>query len=90
MLRNQNNETLSFCTIINPDIGILFTSPTHRNNGFGKILLSYCSQLLLNYNDEIYLMTDKNKVSSNSACQRVGFEPFFNYQQLLINTDQQL
>lgn len=85
VLRNQKNSILSFCTIINPDIGILFTQPNERNKGYGKTILSYCSNLLLKKNTEIYLMTDKNEISSNSTCKKLGFEPFYNYQQITIN-----
>ena len=77
VLKNQTLEILSFCTIINPDIGILFTNANQRRNGFGKILLSHCANLLLQENEEIYLMTVKTVTDSNIVATRVGFETFF-------------
>jgi hypothetical protein len=85
VLRNSSSEICSFCTIINPDIGILFTKSKFRGKGFGKIIISYCSKLLLEVNDEVYVMTDKAKPSSNIVCEQVGFKPYFNYTSIAIN-----
>lgn len=85
VLKRHDNSILSLCTINNPDIGILFTHMNERKKGYGKSLLSYCSKLLLNSNQEVYLMTDKNELPSNLTCKKVGYEPIFFYQQILIN-----
>ncbi len=77
LLKNSQGIIISFCTIINPDIGILFTKTEHRKNGYGKILLSHCSKLLKQTNSEVYVMTDKNMDASNKVCKAVGFEPFY-------------
>ncbi len=85
VLRNANSQICSFCTVINPDIGILFTKTEHRGKGYGKVLLAYCSKILLKENNEVFVMTDKEKVASNIVCEKVGFEPFFNYTYTEIN-----
>jgi len=85
VLLDKNETLLSFCTIIDPDIGILFTNRVHRRKGYGKIILSYCSQLLQQKNDTVYVMTDGNKIESNIACKAVGFKPYFNYTMTKIN-----
>jgi len=82
----DNNETiLSFCTIIDPDIGIMFTKKKHRNDGYAKIILSYCSQLLQQKNSAVYVMTDGDKAESNVVCEAVGFKPYYNYKMTKIN-----
>ena len=85
VLLDKYETLLSFCTIIDPDIGILFTNRVHRRKGYGKIILSYCSQLLQQKNDTVYVMTDGNKIESNIVCKAVGFEPYFNYTMTKIN-----
>jgi hypothetical protein len=85
VLKNNTGEICSFCTIINPDIGILFTKSKFRGNGFGKLIISFCSKLLLEENDEVFVMTDKAKVASNIVCEKVGFIPYFNYTSTEIN-----
>ncbi len=87
VLLDMENNLISFCTIIDPDIGILFTNQEYRNKGYGKILLSFCSQYLQQKNGEIYVMTDRDKVESNIVCEAVGFKPFFNYVMTKINFD---
>lgn len=82
---NNNNLLLGFCTIIDPDIGILYTSFNYRNNGYGKIILSYCASLLQSNNHIVYLMTDRDNVSSNILSQQVGFNPFFEYKMITIH-----
>ncbi len=84
VLKNQNQELISFCTIVDPDIGILFTNKRFRNCGYGKMILSHCSKILLSRNEEVFLMTDKMKIESNSACKRIGFCDFFNYIDIVI------
>ncbi|TAE36765.1 MAG: GNAT family N-acetyltransferase [Sphingobacteriales bacterium] len=85
ILKNLNGNILSFCTINNPDIGIFFTRKEYRNKGYGKIILSFCSNLLLKRNAEIYLMTMRTKLESNTACKQVGFKQYFEYSSIRIN-----
>ncbi len=85
VLLNADNIILSFCTIIDPDIGILFTKNEHRNNGYGKIILSHCSNLLRTLNATVYLMTDTDKTASNRAAEKVGFTPYFKHSMTRIN-----
>lgn len=86
VLRDQNNKILSFCTIIDPDVGILFTKSEYRKTGYGKLLLSFCSNLLLKKNSEVFVMTDKDEIASNKTCLSVGFNPYFNYSMIEINS----
>ena len=85
VLLDMNETLLSFCTVIDPDIGILFTKKEHRNKGYGKIILSYCSQLLQQKNETVYVMTDSDKLESNIVCEAVGFKPYYNYIMTKIN-----
>jgi GNAT superfamily N-acetyltransferase len=85
VLRSKDGKLLSFCTIINPDIGILFTNLEYRGKGYGKILLSYWSKMLLEHNSEVYLMTVKTRIESNAVCQKVGYVPFFDYSYVRVN-----
>lgn len=85
ILENPSNEILCFCTLINPDIGILYTKDSYRNKGLGKALLSYSSAQLIKENNEIYLMTDKQEIASNNTCLAVGFIPFYYHTLLRIN-----
>jgi len=84
-LKNSEEELLSFCSIIDPDVGILFTNTEHRKKGYAKILLSHCSKLLEKENGKVYIMTDKGELASNEVCKAVGFEPFYNYSSTEIN-----
>lgn len=85
VLQNEDEELVSFCTIVDPDIGILFTKEQHRNNGFGKVILSHCANQLHNENGTVYLMTDRDRLDSNIVCERVGFIPFFYYKMIEVN-----
>ncbi|MBN3581099.1 hypothetical protein JYB64_01790 [Algoriphagus aestuarii] len=85
VLENEARGLISFCTMVNPDIGILFTKQQHRNNGFGKVILSYCANQLHYENETVYLMTDRDRVDSNIVCERVGFVPFFHYKMIEVN-----
>lgn len=85
VLVDKNEKLLSFCTVIDPDIGILFTKQEHRNRGCGKIILSHCSNLLKEQNNTVFLMTDRDKVESNVVCEAVGFRPFYSYIMTKIN-----
>ncbi|WP_179353585.1 GNAT family N-acetyltransferase [Winogradskyella vidalii] len=84
-LKNKSNRLLSFCSIIDPDIGILFTNSEFRKKGYGKILLSFCSRLLEKENGTVYVMTDKNELASNQVMKAVGFEPIYEYAMTEIN-----
>jgi hypothetical protein len=84
LLDNKEN-IVSFCTIIDPDIGIMFTKREHRNNGYAKIILSYCSRILQQKNETVYVMTDRDKLESNIVCEAVGFKPFYSYLMTKIN-----
>jgi hypothetical protein len=84
LLDNKEN-IVSFCTIIDPDIGIMFTKREYRNNGYAKIILSYCSRILQQKNKIVYVMTDRDKMESNIVCKAVGFKPFYNYIMTKIN-----
>lgn len=89
VLKNSNDKICSFCTIINPDIGILFTKKEYRKKGYGKILLSYCSKILLKSNNEVYLMTVKKEKPSNMVVKGVGYDAFYNYTYTRINNDKE-
>lgn len=85
ILKSSNNELVSFCTIVDPDIGILFTKREYRNKGFGKLILSYCANQLQIKNGIVYLMTDLDMVESNKVCQQVGFTSYYRYLMVEIN-----
>jgi 5S rRNA maturation endonuclease (ribonuclease M5) len=85
VLLDNDENILSFCTIIDPDIGIMFTKNEYRNNGYAKIILSYCSHLLQQKNKTVYVMTDRDKPESNIVCEAVGFKPYYNYVMTKIN-----
>lgn len=87
VLKNLNDNILSFCTLINPDIGILFTKNEHRRKGYGKYLLSYCSNILIEKNGEVYLTTDSVAFASNKVCKEVGFTPYFDQSLIKINSN---
>lgn len=87
VLLDNDENILSFCTIIEPDVGIMFTKREYRNNGYGKIILSYCSQLIQRKNEIVYVMTDKDKPEPNIVCEAVGFKPYYNYVMTKINFD---
>jgi hypothetical protein len=85
ILRTPSNEIASFCTIIDPDIGILFTKVKHRNLGYAKEILTYCADILLRKNGHVFLMTDKSKIESNRTCQSAGFQKYFDFTFTRIN-----
>jgi len=85
VLKDESLRLLGFCTINNPDIGILFTKQEYRGRGYGKIMLSHCAALLLKRNAEAFVLTDKENKSSNDVCKAVGFQPFYNYSSIEIN-----
>lgn len=79
------NTIASFCTIINPDIGILFTKKEMRLRGFGKHLLLDCSRTLVEKNGIVYLMTDKNSEASNVTVSSLGYNIMYEYSHVVIN-----
>jgi predicted GNAT family acetyltransferase len=64
----------TFCSILNPDIGIIFTKPDYRNLGLGRRLLGFCTKILYDVNDVVYLMTDKHNPASNKVCEKIGYD----------------
>jgi hypothetical protein len=70
VLKNSNDEICSFCTIINPDIGILFTKSKFRRNGFGALMMSFCSKILVEENGEVFVTTDKKKLHQTLSVKR--------------------
>lgn len=88
ILIDKNDTILSFCSINDPDIGILFTNRDYRNKGYAKIILSHCSQLLLEKNKMVYLMTDEDKPESNHVCKDIGLKPYFKYIMITINNSE--
>ncbi len=85
VLKEKNGNILGFCTVIDPDVGILFIKKSHRRRGYGKILLSYCSRFLLQTNKDVYLMTDKNQDVSNRVAESIGFSPYFEHIRVRMN-----
>ncbi len=75
----ENNTIKSFCTIINPDIGIIYTSSDFREQGIAKRLLSTCSRILFELNNVSYLMTDYSNEASNKLCRDIGYEMFYKH-----------
>ncbi|WP_185206548.1 GNAT family N-acetyltransferase [Chryseobacterium sp. C3] len=80
-----DNQIVSFCTLINPDVGILFTQINERGKGYGRKIMSYCSNKLLQYNGIVYVMTDKNNVESNALVKNIGYDEYYNYTHIIIN-----
>jgi predicted GNAT family acetyltransferase len=85
VLFDDSENLVSFCTIIDPDIGIMFTKRAHRKKGYGKIILAHCSKLILEKNETVYVMTDRDKIESNIVCEAVGFKPYYNHVMTKIN-----
>jgi GNAT superfamily N-acetyltransferase len=74
----------TFCSVINPDIGIIFTKEKYRRQGLGRRLLEYCSSLLFEENEVAYLMTDKHNSESNKICQKIGYDIIYEHTNLKI------
>lgn len=87
---NAEDKITCFCSVVDPDIGILFTKKEHRNQGYGKIILSYCADLLQQKNGSVFLMTDRDNPESNEVCNNVGFVPYFEYKMTTINLSETL
>lgn len=79
VLENKHQLIISFCTIIDPDVGILFTKKGYRNRGYGKVIMSYCSSILFKKNNVVFTMTDKGNVESNKLCSSIGFDVVFEW-----------
>jgi GNAT superfamily N-acetyltransferase len=76
----KNDGTITtFCSIIDPDIGIIFTKEDYRGQGLGRRLLEYCSSLLFEENEVAYLMTDMHNSASNKICQKIGYEIIYEH-----------
>jgi len=79
----KNAETITtFCSVSNPDIGIIFTKEEYRGQGLGHRLLEYCSNLLFEENEVVYLMTDMHNPSSNKITQKIGYELIYEHTNL--------
>jgi predicted GNAT family acetyltransferase len=63
----------------------MFTKRAHRKKGYGKIILAHCSKLILEKNETVYVMTDRDKIESNIVCEAVGFKPYYNHVMTKIN-----
>lgn len=80
----EKSNIIAFCSIINPDIGILYTSLKHRGKGFAKQLLFTCTKQLLNKNKMVYLLTDMHNLESNKVCESIGFKSYYKHTNLIL------
>lgn len=80
----EQNRVLAFCSIINPDIGIMFTAQEHRGKGFAKQLLCSCTKQLLEENETAYVLTDMHNVASNKVCEQIGYVNYYKHTNLLL------
>lgn len=83
-LFKEEDDLKAFCTIINPDIGIIFTKPNFRNQRIGRKLLSTCSRILFDLNNICYLMTDLNNPASNKLCSDLGYKEIYRHSNIEI------
>ncbi len=74
----------TFCSVIDPDIGIIFTKEEYRGQGLGRRLLEYCSSLLFDENEVAYLMTDMHNSASNKICQKIGYDIIYEHTNIKI------
>lgn len=81
-LIKDSQRILAFCSIINPDVGIMFTEKAHRGKGLAKQLLYICTEKLLKENDTAYLMTDMHNLASNKVCEQVGYVSYYKHTNL--------
>lgn len=81
-LIKDKQKIIAFCSIINPDIGILYTSTEHRSKGLAKQLLTTCTKKLLKDNKTAYLMTDMHNLQSNKVCKKVGYISYYRHTNL--------
>lgn len=75
----RDYHIVSFCSLNNPDIGIMYTMIEYRNKGYGKQLFYAVAQKLLLENSVIYVMTDMHNNSSNKISEDVGFNIFYRH-----------
>lgn len=81
----KNDITITaFCSVIDPDIGIIFTRVEYRGKGIGRRLLEYCSSLLFDENEVVYIMTDMHNSASNMICRKIGYELIYEHTNLKI------
>lgn len=80
----EKGDVIAFCSIINPDIGIMFTSTEQRGKGFAKQLLYTCTKQLLEKNETAYLLTDMHNVESNKVCEKIGYKSYYKHTNLLL------
>lgn len=81
-LIKDEQKIIAFCSIINPDIGILYTQTEHRGKGLAKQLLTKCTTKLLKDNKTAYLMTDMHNLQSNKVCKKVGYISYYRHTNL--------
>lgn len=73
------SEIVGFCTKMSflsdkPNmIGTIFIDEQFRNRKYAQLLLSEVCKELLKYNEEIYLMTTQENISSNKMVENLGF-----------------
>ncbi|KUJ56225.1 MULTISPECIES: GNAT family N-acetyltransferase [Chryseobacterium] len=73
------NEIVGFCTKMSflsyePNmIGTIFIDEQFRNRKYAQLLLSEVCKELMKYNEEIYLMTTQENISSNKMVENLGF-----------------
>lgn len=84
LVKRVDNQIVAFCSMNNPDIGIMFTKNDYRGNGYAKQLLLQASITLLETNDEIYVMTDLHNIPSNKICNDIGFVEIYRHTNLLL------
>lgn len=80
----EKDDVIAFCSIINPDIGIMFTSAEQRGKGFAKQLLYTCTKQLLEKNKTAYLLTDMHNLESNIVCEKIGYKSYYKHTNLLL------
>jgi hypothetical protein len=75
----KDNKIVAFCSIIDPDIGIMFTVQEYRKRGYSKQLISIATEKLLNQNQIANVMTDMNNIPSNKVCVDVGYNQIYEH-----------
>lgn len=85
----HNGKIKSICSIIqtsngNPIIGSFFTKRNERNLGYGTSLLRTVTNNLLKFNNEVWLISDKESVASNKVFHNIGYKPIYETTDILI------
>ena len=80
----DDGEIVAFCSINNPDIGIMFTDKKNRKLGYSKQLLSIATERLLSGNLVAYVMTDMHNIPSNKVCRDIGYNIYYKHTYLSI------